>query len=153
MSEARDAAVAFEAIKVSCRQDKDGWKLTLAIHPEDIPDALIRTWVGKRYQVAMVELDDQDQPVKRPSRAKTDTLDKSDVDDMVLYAVMLCKEPLFQMWMVNHNYASEVSEAGAIKGMYSALMITSRAEIKENQDVRSKFLQLSKQYRQEVGIE
>ena len=61
MAEVRDAAVHFEAVKTSMSQSKTGTILRLAIHPNEVPPSLHTDWVGSRYMVALVKLDDHDQ--------------------------------------------------------------------------------------------
>jgi hypothetical protein len=46
----------FEAVKMALKQNKDGYVLTMSIHPDEIPDELMRDFVGARYQVVMVRL-------------------------------------------------------------------------------------------------
>jgi hypothetical protein len=36
------ASVSFEAVKVKLTQGKDGMLVTLAIHPDEVPEVLIR---------------------------------------------------------------------------------------------------------------
>ena len=55
----------FESVKVALKQNKDGYVLTLCIHPDDVPLELLRDFVGARYQVVMVRLNDEDQPIDR----------------------------------------------------------------------------------------
>ena len=62
-NEMKRATINFEAVKLTMRQDKHGFILTLSVHPEDVPESLFRHWVGSRYQVAMVQLDDNEEPV------------------------------------------------------------------------------------------
>jgi len=49
----------FEAVKVALKQNKDGYVLTLNVHPDEVPDSLLRDFVGARYQVVMVRLSDR----------------------------------------------------------------------------------------------
>ena len=51
----------FEAVKVSMSQNKEGVILRLSVHPNDCPPDLHTDWVGSRYVVAMVKLNDQDE--------------------------------------------------------------------------------------------
>ena len=48
--------IQFEGIKTSLRQTKDGYSLTLSVHPDDLPDDLMRDFVGSRYMVVMVQI-------------------------------------------------------------------------------------------------
>ena len=38
--------INFECVKVSLRQNKEGFMLTLAIHPDDLNQDLVRDFVG-----------------------------------------------------------------------------------------------------------
>ena len=59
-------AVNFEALKVSMRQNKDGYLLTLAVHPDEVPEEIMRDFVGSRYAVAMLRIGDDEMPYERP---------------------------------------------------------------------------------------
>ena len=48
--------VQFEGLKTGFRQNKDGYVLSLAIHPDDVPSELMKDFVGSRYMVVMVRL-------------------------------------------------------------------------------------------------
>ena len=68
-----DYVLKFEAVKTSFRQTRDGYHLTLVLHPNDVPNELYTSWVGTRYQCVMVELNDQDRPVEREGVQTEDT--------------------------------------------------------------------------------
>jgi hypothetical protein len=51
--------VNFEAVKTSMMQDKNGTNIRLTIHPNDVPQQLHKDWVGSRYVVVMVKLDEE----------------------------------------------------------------------------------------------
>jgi hypothetical protein len=51
--------VSFEAVKTSMMQDKNGTNIRLTIHPNDVPQQLHKDWVGSRYVVVMVKLDEE----------------------------------------------------------------------------------------------
>jgi hypothetical protein len=50
---------------MALKQNKDGYVLTMTVHPDEVPDALLRDYVGARYQVVMVRLADDDTPMDR----------------------------------------------------------------------------------------
>ena len=50
--------IKFEGVKTALKQTKDGYSLTLAVHPDDLPQDLMRDFVGARYMVVMVRLGD-----------------------------------------------------------------------------------------------
>ena len=57
--------LTFEAVKIAMRQDKNGHVLVLSIHPNDIPNELFSDWLGSRYYVSLVKLNDDETPVPR----------------------------------------------------------------------------------------
>ena len=60
-----DNTIQFEGVKMGLKQSKDGYVLTLAVHPDELPDAMMRDFVGSRYVVVMVRLGDDEQPMTR----------------------------------------------------------------------------------------
>jgi len=57
--------IQFEAVKTALRQSKEGYVLSLAVHPDDLPGDLMRDFVGSRYVVVMVRLGDDEHTVPR----------------------------------------------------------------------------------------
>ena len=57
--------ISFEAIKTSMMQDKNGTNIRLTIHPNDVPPQLHKDWVGSRYMVVMVKINDDGTPDER----------------------------------------------------------------------------------------
>jgi hypothetical protein len=55
-------ALQFEARKVALKQDRTGFVLTLALHPDEIPEELLRDFVGARYACALVRFQDDENP-------------------------------------------------------------------------------------------
>lgn len=54
--------INFEAVKTSMMQDKNGTNIRLTIHPNDVPPQLHKDWVGSRYMVVMVKLNEDGTP-------------------------------------------------------------------------------------------
>ncbi len=52
--------IQFEAIKTGLKQSKDGYMLSLAVHPDELHNDLMRDFVGSRYVVVMVRLGDDE---------------------------------------------------------------------------------------------
>jgi len=57
--------ISFEAVKTSMMQDKNGTNIRLTIHPNDVPPQLHKDWVGSRYMVVMVKINDDGTPDER----------------------------------------------------------------------------------------
>ena len=134
----RDAAMSFEGKKISMRQDGKGTYITLSIHPGEVPMDLLAQPVGCRYQIAMVLLDDHDQPTKGR--------DMEEGDRAVQSAAMLCRNPKFQQWMARVQLAIFASEEACSDGVRAFCNIESRSELKTNRDARERFFGLRERF-------
>jgi hypothetical protein len=123
----------FESVKVALKQDKTGYILTLSVHPDEIPNDLLRDFVGSRYQVVMVRLNGEEKPMNR---------EQEHAPDMVRSAAMLCRNPRFWTFLSDTGQTFEESEAVATTWLKQELEITSRAELSTNQEAarRLKFI-------------
>jgi hypothetical protein len=128
----RDMAMTFEAIQSYMRKDVKGVNLTLVIHPDDVPEDLFRQPTGSRYQVAMVLINDQEQPVMPKI--------KGEGQKAVAQAGLLCREKSF--WA----YLGVVSEQEASKELKVRLGIESRSELSDNKEVREDFKELVSEF-------
>jgi hypothetical protein len=141
-----DATRAFEAVKVSMRQDKEGQILVIRIHPDDVPRALHTDWVGSRYMVGMTKLAEDGQPEPMPESVEG--------NKMVARAGMLCREFLFAEfiygkiapWETVKN--GDLDEQGVRDMLCYLLRVGSRAELKTNELAQSKFQILMDDYNQ-----
>ena len=126
-------ALQFEAIKVALKQDKTGFVLTLNIHPDEIPEELLRDFVGARYGVAMVRILEDESVVDYKNRVKQ--------------AGILCKNSEFQYWLNKVLGATtKQSEAEAIQHMYRHCGINSRTELNGNESAIKKYEELINEY-------
>lgn len=128
--------IQFEGIKTALRQTKDGYSLTLAVHPDDLPDDLMRDFVGSRYMVVMVRIGDDERPVNRQLEFPG--------DHAVKMAGMICRDPDFWEWIRLKTEVQIENEKECAEWLSEHLGIQSRKELKDNQDVREKFNQLRK---------
>lgn len=124
----REAAVHFEAVKVKLSQDKNGILLTLAIHPDDVPESLVRAFVGSRWVCALVRLDDHEMPAPSPAQV--------DGSRAVQSAAMLCRTPAFQAFLEAQGIATAATEPAATEGLRRYLGIASRADLKTDAAAR-----------------
>ena len=127
----------FEAVKIAMKQDKEGYVLTLRVHPDEVPDALFRDFVGARYQTVMVRLGENDRPMDRD-----DVLAR----DLVRLAGIVCREEQFAQWLYDQNLIRHKEGNAAIEWLRAELDIQSRAELKENARARSRFIQINNEY-------
>jgi hypothetical protein len=127
----------FEAVKIAMKQDKEGYVLTLRVHPDEVPDALFRDFVGARYQTVMVRLGENDRPMDRD-----DVLAK----DLVRLAGIICREEQFAQWLYDQNLIRRNDTASAVEWLRAELDVQSRSELKDNARARSRFIQINNEY-------
>lgn len=108
----------FEAVKVAMKQDKTGYILTLSVHPDDVPEEIFRDFVGARYQIVAVRLNEDQTPYPRKN-------------GVVSAAGMLCRNPMFWDWLVSQNEITEKSEEQAIEALHRMCGIKSRKELSD----------------------
>ena len=113
----------FEAVNVALKQDKTGYMLTLNIHPDEIDEAIMRDFVGSRYQVVMVRLNTDERPMDREQDLSS---------DYVRIAGMLCRDAGFHKFLQEGGHIFLMSEEEATDWLKETLSIESRTEIKNN---------------------
>jgi hypothetical protein len=65
-TKARESAIQFEAKKDGLTQRQDGsWALRLKVHPLEMSRLISNHAMGQRYVVAMVPVDDNEEPISR----------------------------------------------------------------------------------------
>ena len=132
--------IKFEAIKTALKQTKDGYGLSLAVHPDDLPEELMRDFVGSRYMVVMVRIGDNEQPVNRELEFPGDYA--------VKMAGMMCRDRDFWNWVSTKTVLPHeiTSEKECAEWLADYLNIQSRKELKDNQVVRDEFNKLRKSF-------
>lgn len=127
----------FEAVKVSLKQDKDGFILTLRVHPDDIDEKILRDFVGARYQVVMVRLNGHDQPMERARDIPLNPVQLSGV---------LCRDLDFIEYLFTSNQIKEPSELAAVEWLRVQLNIQSRSELKSNPAAVKALIQINEAF-------
>jgi hypothetical protein len=113
----------FEGVKVALKQDRTGYILTLSVHPDEVPEEILRDFVGARYQVVMVRLTNEERPMIR---------EQEHSGDMVRLAGILCRDQMFQRFLLEASQIFDASEDIATAWLKEELNIKSRAELREN---------------------
>jgi hypothetical protein len=137
----RGSALSFEAVKVSMSQDKNGIILRLNVHPNDCPKELHTDWVGTRYMVAMVRLNDDDTP---------DDRGYVEIQKLIASAGLLCRNEEFYKYIFDlaitnnmdnvwHTNVPSEMENECIDAMKKICGIKSRTEFRDNEAARKKF--------------
>ena len=112
-------ALQFEARKIALKQDRTGFILTLALHPDEAPEEIIRDFVGARYACALVRIQDDESPTQYSNR--------------VAKAGMLCRDPDFQEFLLCDN------ETDAAHLLCKRCGIESRTELHGNTEAKDRF--------------
>ena len=134
MTEIRDAALHFEAIKIALTQSKEGMVLKVAIHPNDVPKDVILDSLGTRYMVAMVKINDAGEPEKGQ--------DKTEGDRAVAIAGALCRNERFRGWFFSKGFSVSEEPNAVAEGLRSILGVESRRDLATNEDARRVFMDL-----------
>jgi hypothetical protein len=129
--------IQFEAVKVALKQNKDGFILTLCLHPDDAPDDLLRDFVGARYQVVMVRLNEEEQPLDRQ---------EFDGAKAVRLAGVLCRDPEFWAYLEDEALVFEPNESEATEWLRGYLSVDSRSELKTNNQARELLNRVNKDF-------
>jgi len=129
--------IQFEGVKVALKQDKTGYVLTLSMHPDDIPEELLRDFVGARYQVVMVRLDTNEAPIDRQEEFAGDRA--------LRIAGMLCRDPKFWEFLYSRSDISTKDYENATQWLRFYLDLESRSQLKTNAVAQT---QLDKLYRE-----
>lgn len=127
----------FEAVKIAIKQDKEGYVLTLRMHPDDVPEEILRDFVGSRYQVVMVRLNADESPMDRQQEFEGERSMK--------LAHALCKNPGFWNFLQDDAQIFQANESEATQWLKDYLGVASRAELKTNDSAR---MMLDKVYRE-----
>ena len=132
------ASIQFEGVKMGLRQSKDGYVLNLAVHPDDLPEDLMRDFVGSRYMVVMVRVGDDEQPLDRDAAFPG--------DNAVKIAGMLCRDKEFWEWVFTVAAVEVNSEDECRAWLCDYLGIEARRELKTSTEARDLFTKLHKSY-------
>lgn len=124
-------ALQFEARKVALKQDRTGFMLTVAIHPDDLPEELFRDFVGARYAFAIVRIQDDESPTEYNNRVQK--------------AAILCKAKAFQNFLVVEG------EDAAVEELCKRCNIESRTELHGNVSAKNIFDRLIAVYEESIN--
>jgi hypothetical protein len=128
----------FEGVKVALKQDKTGYVLTLSMHPDDIPEDLLRDFVGARYQVVMVRLDVNEAPMDRQNEFEGDRC--------IRIAGLLCRDPKFWKYLFDEAQIFEEDEESCTEWLRTYMNVGSRSELKTNQEARKLLDKIHREY-------
>jgi hypothetical protein len=138
MSLSEIKTLQFEAVKMALKQDKNGYVLTLSMHPDEIPEDLMRDFVGSRYQVVMVRINSDEQPMDRDREFEG--------DKAVRLAGLLCRDKEFWEFLHTENQIFDPDEKEATEWLRTYCNVTSRSELKTNPEARKLLDKVHREY-------
>lgn len=138
MSRSEIKTIQFESVKAAMKQNTSGYVLTLAIHPDDVPLELLRDFVGARYQVVMVRLNGDEEPLDREQ--------EFDGTRAVRLAGILCKEKEFWEYLHEEEQIFNTTEDEATEWLRNYLGVKSRSELKTNEGARGRLHKVNEEY-------
>ena len=118
-------ALQFEARKIALKQDRTGYVLTLSLHPDEIPEELLRDFVGARYACALVRIQDDESPTQYINRVQK--------------AGILCRNHFFQGFVADRLTGRAVDEEHAAAALCKHCGISSRSELNGNTEAQAIF--------------
>jgi len=119
-------ALQFEARKVALKQDRTGFILTLSMHPDEVPEEILRDFVGTRYACALVRIQDDETATPYNNRVQK--------------AGILCRMPNFQ------DFLETNSEEEAAAELCKRCGVASRTELHGNAQAKIVFDDLVKEF-------
>ena len=130
--------IQFEGVKVALKQDKTGYVLTLSMHRDDIPEELLRDFVGARYQVVMVRINAEEGPMDRHVEFEG--------DKAIRISGLLCRDPKFWKFLFDDSQIFEEDEESCIEWLRDYLSVQSRSELKTNEEARNRLKKIMKEF-------
>ncbi len=155
--------ITCDAIKIAYRQSKDGFVVSFAIHPQDIPADLANAAIGSQWCLQLVELDEHGNANDGTSVPSQETApvavtgEPSSAPDVgTLYqkhgerrkftnlplaqqAGMLCADPVFRRFIVEELRLPCETEEEAKEAIYLRCGVGSRTEISGNKQATAQF--------------
>lgn len=140
---ARANAIPLEVKKDGLQQRQSGdWVLRLVVQAADMDPRLIKASMGTRFQAALVEVGEDEQPVERKGR-----LDWREVQPAA-QAGIRCAEPRFRDYLaVEHGFNTNTPEEAAIV-VRQLCNVLSRSELSTNHKARTLWHQIDSAYRE-----
>jgi len=130
----------FEAVKVALKQDRTGYVLALSVHPDGIPEDLMRDFVGSRYQCVLVRVDGNEEPMNKAEEFSG--------DKAIRIAGMLSRDPDFWKYLYVKEEIFDEEADQAVEWVRATLHIQSRSELKTNREAQIRLDKIHRDYQE-----
>lgn len=143
----------IEAVKVAYQQVKDGLKLVLVIHPDDMPDWLALAPLGQRMSFAAVPIKDEEAEHGQGEKARPSWSEHS----AVRQAAIRCNDAVFQGWAFQkYPFAHYPQSWGATRVTEQIVRdwcgVESRADILPGTAAERKWHEMDRRYIEETRL-
>ena len=144
---ARANAISVEAKLVRHSKRADGGiNIGLAIHPHGIPQALIDAQLGDRFMVALVQIDEHEQPVQQPKEdapkqtsepapAPPQTLARARKSSPPQRCAILCNDPAFWIFLNKTYHQTMPAGCGVQDAEGAAALIRFLCNVKSRSEI------------------
>tara|TARA_R100001163_G_C5016900_1_gene160929 strand:+ start:492 stop:980 length:489 start_codon:yes stop_codon:yes gene_type:complete len=152
-----NAAQAFECSLMGLRKDKNGWVVLVSVHPDDVPNTLLDSPLGTRFQAVFFEVGDDEKPVE--------LIEVKEGKKLLAEAGELCRKESFLNFLLDHrdqfglvpledwdHKDGQSGEDFAAMCLRRILGIESRSEIATSKDVQGEYKDLIQTYR-DLGLD
>jgi hypothetical protein len=125
-TKATENAISFEGKKDGLAQRQGGdWMLRLTVSGEDMDERITHAAMGTRYQVVMVEVDDNEEPVDHTAVER----DKWRALGAARQAGIRCKDAVFRAWLMEEKHCFAGDEDEAAQTIRDLCGVESRADL------------------------
>ena len=149
--EVKDAVETFEGSLLILRMAKEGWVVGFSVHPDEAPELLMESRLGTRFQVAVVQIGDDEEPTVPQPPPKQE---KGEGAKAVAVAGELCRNKSFQKWMIaGLDFFGNDTESLAAQLLREDLNINSRSELVSNPEAREKLYTTIREWKKDLDEE
>ncbi len=140
--------ISCDAIKIAYRQSKEGFVVSFAIHPQDMPVDLANADIGSQWQLKLVPLDENGNAEQSPTREAEASVvtsasppRKFNTLPLSQQAALLCQDQRFLAFMREELKLDCRNSREAAAHMHDRYAVISRSELKPETDAGQEFIQ------------
>ncbi len=137
-------AIPLEIKKDAMRQTQSGdWKITFTVQAADMDQRLTSAAMGTRFQAALVEINDNEEPKEQPKKP----MDWREVQPAAQCGIR-CNEPRFRDYLAVEHGKNTKTPDDAAEAIRKMCNIASRAELSTNHKARALWHSIDRSYRE-----
>lgn len=141
---ARQSAIPLEVKKDGLQQRQNGdWVLRLVVQAADMDPRITNAAMGSRFQAALVEIDDNEQPKQRTDWREVQP---------AAQAGIRCADENFRKYLRSEHGLNVPDANGAAEAIRKMCNITSRSELSSNHKARAFWHSLDSSYREWANL-